>query len=238
MTVKKAVLLAAGRGKRLRPATDHTPKPLLVHQGKPTLDYLMDSLALAGIDDVILVSHHLHTQIDDYALKRSQESDQIVRCVRQAELLGTADALQSVLTAYPAFLDGPFILSATDYLVPANFFPDLIRFHDSHGMEFTASLKQLPEEELQSRSSVRFNEDESIAEIVEKPAPGQAPSSIGANLTFVLPASISSLVERVPVSIRGEREIQHAINQWLRKGGRGFGLVQPIPEEWSAELSG
>jgi len=136
MTVKKAVLLAAGRGKRLRPATDHTPKPLLVHQGKPTLDYLMDSLALAGIDDVILVSHHLHTQIDDYALKRSQESDQIVRCVRQAELLGTA--------------------SATDYLLPANFFPDLIRFHDSHGMEFTASLKQLPEEELQSRSSVRF----------------------------------------------------------------------------------
>jgi len=226
MTVKKAV-----------PFTDDTPKPLLVHQGKPTLDYLMDSLVLAGIDDVILVSHHLHAQIDDYAQQRSQASDQTVRCVKQAELLGTADALQSVLTAYPAFSDEPFLLSATDYLVPANFFPDLILFHDSHGMEFTASLKQLPEQELQSRSSVRFNEDDSIAEIVEKPAPGQAPSSIGANLTFVLPASIASFVEQVPVSPRGEREIQHAINHWLQQGGRGFGLVQPIPQEWSAELS-
>ena len=39
--VKRAVLLAAGRGTRLRPHTDTTPKPLLVHKGKPTLDYLL-----------------------------------------------------------------------------------------------------------------------------------------------------------------------------------------------------
>jgi len=237
MIPKKAVLLAAGRGQRLRPATDHTPKPLLVHQGKPTLDFLMDSLVLAGINDVILVAHHLYEQIESYAVSRSRESKQTVRCIRQPELLGTADALQAVIEAYPELAEQPFVLSATDYIVPLNFFPDLINFHLRHGLEFTASLKQLRVDELQSRSSVRFEDDNSIAEIVEKPAAGQAPSSIGANLTFVLPESIAPYVKQVPLSSRGEREIQYAINQWLREGGRGFGLVQPIPPEWSAELS-
>jgi len=230
--IRTAVLLAAGRGKRLKPHTDTVPKPLLIHEGKPTLDYLMDSLQLAGIMDVVIVTHHLSEQIDGYASERQSQSGQTIRCVRQHQLLGTADALEAVIDQCPDLEKKSFILSATDYLLPASFFPDLVDFHHENGQALSVSMKKLPEIELAGRSSVRFNEDESIAEIVEKPKPGTAPSSIGANLTFVLPADVIPYVASVPKSERGEREIQFAINQWIANGGYAKGLVQATPEEW------
>ena len=63
---KVAVLLAAGRGKRLRPHTDHTPKPLLPINGRPTLDFVLEAVIKAGIERVCLVTHHLEEQIHDY----------------------------------------------------------------------------------------------------------------------------------------------------------------------------
>ncbi len=236
--VRRAVLLAAGRGKRLRPHTDNTPKPLLKHLGKPTLDYLMDSLQQAGIDDVVLVTHHLHEQVEEYAKRRAEVSEQLVRCVRQPALKGTANAMQCVIEAYPDFVQEPYILSATDYLVPESFFSDLIQFHANHTAELTVSLKALPESELAGRSSVRFGDNDTIEEIVEKPAPGTAPSSIGANLTFILPSSLAPFITAVPLSPRGETEIQYAINEWLANGGSAKGLIQNAPDEWQAPHKG
>ncbi|UCG71784.1 MAG: nucleotidyltransferase family protein [Chromatiales bacterium] len=50
----KAMLLAAGRGERMRPLTDHIPKPLLEVAGRPLLDYPLARLAQAGIDEVVI----------------------------------------------------------------------------------------------------------------------------------------------------------------------------------------
>jgi NDP-sugar pyrophosphorylase family protein len=195
----------------------------------------MDSLQVAGIKDVVLVTHYLGEQLEGYATRRALKSDQRVRCIQQPLLSGTADALQCVLNEYPEFGAHSFLLSATDYLVPMNFFPELIQFHESHSKGLSVSMKALPESELQGRSSVRFNVDESIAEIVEKPPAGTAPSSLAANLTFVLPGAIVPFVSRVPVSPRGEKEIHHAINSWLIAGGEARGLLQDTPSEWSPE---
>lgn len=230
--VRRAVLLAAGRGKRLQPHTDVIPKPLLIHRGKPTLDYLLDSLLDAGINDVVLVTHHLHEQLERYAASRSASHDQRVRCVYQTHLFGTAHALQAVIETAPDIVEQPFVLSATDYLVPREFFGQLLQFHAQHSGAASVSLKQLDPLEMASRSSVRFNDDQSLAEVVEKPAAGTAPSSIGANLTFVLPPEIVPYVQDVPISARGEQEVQHAINAWIAQCGQAFGLVQPVPPEW------
>lgn len=231
--IKTAVLLAAGRGTRLQPHTDNTPKPLLVHRGKPTLDYLLDSLLAAGVHDIVLVAHHLSDQIEQYASVRSAAHAQSVSVVYQSHLAGTAHALETVIEQQPEIVQEPFVLSATDYLVPRNFFSDLLQFHRQHSGELTVSMKELTEAEMAGRSSIRFREDERIAEIVEKPEPGKAPSNIGANLTFILPPSIASYIDEVPLSPRGEREIQQAINAWIQQGGVGYGLLQPVPAEWA-----
>ena len=280
--IDTAVLLAAGRGQRLSPWTDRTPKPLLVHRGRPTLDFALDSLALAGVSRVVLVVHHLAEQLVAYAASRRAATGQEIVCLRQDRLFGTAHALQCVMYARPELLVTPFLLSATDYLVPPTFYGDLLRFHAGHDAALSVSLKAFGEDGA-ARSSVRFagpgsvsepasgpgdepepetesgtapdgdaasvdaegrvpplDDDPSereILEIVEKPAPGTAPSALAANLCFVLPPELLEHVGETGVSPRGEREIQTTINAWLAAGGRARGLVQPTPPEWDPEES-
>ena len=60
----KAFILAAGRGERMRPLTDHTPKPLLVAGGKPLIVWHLERLAAAGFREVVINHAHLGSQIE------------------------------------------------------------------------------------------------------------------------------------------------------------------------------
>lgn len=234
-----AILLAAGRGKRLRPWTDHTPKPLLAHAGKPTIDYSVDSLLAAGCRRFCLVVHHLEAQMRDYASRWCERHDGQMVCVTQSQLDGTAGALQSAKARLGAdWFGASFVLAATDYLVPPGFYPDLLAAHRAGKRDVTISLKQPGASGLAARSSVRFDDAGCVTEVIEKPAPGSAPSDYAANLVFVLPAGILGLLDAVPASPRGEREVQTAINQWLARHGPATALLQPMPAEWSAPAGG
>ena len=59
----RAMILAAGRGERLRPLTDHTPKPLIEAGGKPLILHLIESLVRGGIDEIIVNTAHLGEKI-------------------------------------------------------------------------------------------------------------------------------------------------------------------------------
>lgn len=61
----KAMLLAAGRGERMRPLTDHTPKPLLEVGGKPLIAWHIERLAHAGINELVINHAHLGKQIEN-----------------------------------------------------------------------------------------------------------------------------------------------------------------------------
>jgi N-acetyl-alpha-D-muramate 1-phosphate uridylyltransferase len=60
----KAMILAAGRGNRMRPLTDHTPKPLLVAGGRPLIQHHLERLAAAGIREIVINHAHLGEQIE------------------------------------------------------------------------------------------------------------------------------------------------------------------------------
>ncbi len=229
-----AVLLAAGRGKRLRPYTDTTPKPLLPVNGQPTLDLYFTALAAAGVSQAILVTHHLRKQIEAYASEVLNRFGIQCSTVHQSVLDGTASALQAVFDEQGEVLQrSPFILMATDYLILPEFIKEFLQFHASHDAGVSISLKHVPQAELASRSSVRFDARDYITEIVEKPARGKAPSDFAANLAFVLSPAVCSAVPGVKPSVRGEREIQSAINAHLSEGGTAKGLLQDTPDEWA-----
>jgi MurNAc alpha-1-phosphate uridylyltransferase len=61
----KAMILAAGRGERMRPLTDHTPKPLLPVAGKPLIEHTIRQLVTAGFNDIVINHAHLGQQIED-----------------------------------------------------------------------------------------------------------------------------------------------------------------------------
>jgi len=63
---KTAMIMAAGRGERMRPLTDETPKPLLEAGGRPLIDHILERLSDAGVERVIVNTHHLAAQIENH----------------------------------------------------------------------------------------------------------------------------------------------------------------------------
>lgn len=86
----QAVILAAGRGRRLRSLTDEIPKPLLKVAGKPILEYNLNQLP-SQIEEVIIVVNYLKEQIKDYF--GEEFNGRKIRYVEQKQRLGTAHAL-------------------------------------------------------------------------------------------------------------------------------------------------
>lgn len=225
--VKKAIVLAAGRGKRLRPYTDHTPKPMLPWNGRPTIHTTLTALANMDVSDVCIIAHHLAEQIEAFVGDGSAWG--LHACfVRQKEMNGTATAVQ--LAAH--FIDSPTIIVAADYILPPNYLQELHTAYLEAETPLATSLKALPTDELGQRSSVRFAADGTIAEVVEKPANGQAPSQIGASLIYIVPPQIRSYLTELTASPRGEYELPTVINQMVRDGYKLSGLLQPAPQEW------
>lgn len=87
----KAFLLAAGRGTRLRPLTDSTPKCLVDVGGKPLLDIWLDALDVAGVREVLVNLHHLAPLV--WAHLTERRGGPVVHAVEEPELLGSAGTL-------------------------------------------------------------------------------------------------------------------------------------------------
>ena len=64
--IKKAMVLAAGYGTRLKPLTDHMPKPLIPVAGKPMIEYALDKLRAYGIQEIVINVSHLKEQLTAY----------------------------------------------------------------------------------------------------------------------------------------------------------------------------
>ena len=102
----KAMILAAGKGERLRPLTLHTPKPLVPVAGVPLIEYHLRALAAAGIGDVVINHAWLGQQIEDHLGDGARFGVQI-RYSAEHEPLETGGG---ILRALPLLGDAPFVL--------------------------------------------------------------------------------------------------------------------------------
>lgn len=89
-----AVLMAGGKGVRLRPLTDKTPKPLLKVGNKPIIDYNIDRLLEYGIDHISITVNYLKEQIEEYIAETRRNLQ--IKCVREPRFLGTIGAVKFV----------------------------------------------------------------------------------------------------------------------------------------------
>jgi MurNAc alpha-1-phosphate uridylyltransferase len=88
------MVLAAGRGERMRPITDSRPKPLVQVRGRAMIDWVLDRLAVAGVQDAVVNLHHLGEQIEDHLSTR--RSPQITLSP-EARLLDTGGGVRQAL---------------------------------------------------------------------------------------------------------------------------------------------
>ena len=91
---KRAMVLAAGLGLRMRPITDKTPKPLVKVGGRTLLDHCLDRLIAAGVEMVVVNTHHLADQIDNHLKSRG---DVEIVVSHETELLDTGGGVKKAL---------------------------------------------------------------------------------------------------------------------------------------------
>jgi NDP-sugar pyrophosphorylase family protein len=231
--IKSAVLLAAGRGKRQRPYTDVTPKPLLEVNGRSTLDFVLHAVAKAGVERVCIVTNHLEEKIFAYVGDGSKWNLS-ASFAHQSELRGNGDALLSVPRSW--IRDEPVMVVATDYILEEDSLLELVQAQEKHAADIVMSLKECPIEELAARSSVDVDSDWRVKRIIEKPKREEIMSPYAASILFILPSQIWDYLPKVQPSERGEIEMQAAIDEMIRDGIKAVGVLQPAPEEWKPSL--
>jgi aminoglycoside/choline kinase family phosphotransferase/dTDP-glucose pyrophosphorylase len=128
----KAMILAAGLGKRLRPFTANTPKPLFPVAGRPLLDTIIRSLQNAGCEAIIINTHHLYKKIDSFLSGRKYSIPVFTRY--EPLLLGTGGAIKNVADFWD---DQPFMVINSDILTDIDL-RDVYDFHLNH--KYTATL--------------------------------------------------------------------------------------------------
>jgi MurNAc alpha-1-phosphate uridylyltransferase len=125
-TPKRAMVLAAGLGTRMRAFNGGIPKPLVAVAGKSLIDYALDRLAAQGIERAVVNVHHLADQIERHLAARRQP--QIVISDERSQLLGTGGA---VIKALPELGDAPFFHLNSDSIWIDGVKPNLARLADA-----------------------------------------------------------------------------------------------------------
>lgn len=182
----KALILSAGLGNRLRPLTEKTPKPLLPINGKPLLSYHLESLYKYGVRDILINTHHLHEQIDEFVKNNKDKFDGLrVQTVFEENLLGGAGTLKS----NSSFFEGEenFFVVYGDVLTNINY-GNLLNVHkEKCGI---ATIASYVEEYPESKGIISFDENDRILKFIEKPKPEQVISKYANAGMYVLSKNV------------------------------------------------
>ena len=123
---RRAMVLAAGLGTRMRPFNGRVPKPLVQVGGKPLVDYVLDRLADAGVERAVVNVHHLADQLEQHLAQRQRP--EIVISDEREELLGTAGG---VVKALPDLGIAPFFHVNSDTIWIDSVKPNLERLTEA-----------------------------------------------------------------------------------------------------------
>jgi len=124
---RQAIVLAAGRGQRLRPFTNHTPKPLVPFLNRPLLQGTLEDLSRAGVERVWINAWHLAEQLVDWAANWQDDSLQLTVVV-EPELLDTGGGLVNI---QPLLAPEPVLVLAGDIIADFDYEALAQRHHES-----------------------------------------------------------------------------------------------------------
>lgn len=227
----KAVLLAAGKGTRMRELTHELPKPMLPVQGRPILEHILEGLRDAGVREACLVTGWRAEVIEDHFGDGSRLGLHL-HYARQTVQDGTGRAAD---VARPFVGDHPFILTYGDILVRPDTYARMIARHrDSGGAGvITVTLGQ----DVALGGLNLFDRDFFLTRVIEKPSATQlaelraagdlipgAPLHYNAGI-YLFPPALFEFTARLEKSPRGEYELTDAITLLLAAGHRLAGLV-------------
>ena len=218
-----SVVLAAGLGQRLLPATRTLPKPLIVARGRPCIDWILASLLKAGTKRNYVVVGHLAHVIRRH-LREPHFASSGVQFAEQSRQTGTASAIACCepLLREDSRSEGPMIVTAADYIVPEDFFSLLLERYRSQKPDVLIATRRLPACSARSKNVVLTRSDGTVSAILEKPATLPDGIVLSAPLIFVAPKELVRQCCATQPSIRGEMEVQETLNAMIQNGWRAL----------------
>jgi UDP-N-acetylglucosamine diphosphorylase / glucose-1-phosphate thymidylyltransferase / UDP-N-acetylgalactosamine diphosphorylase / glucosamine-1-phosphate N-acetyltransferase / galactosamine-1-phosphate N-acetyltransferase len=236
--ITTAVLLAAGRGKRLGASTATTPKPLLDIAGSPLISHVADVLAGAGLTHFIVVTGYLSEQIERWAKTYERENPGIkVTTVRQPQLDGTGGAMLAAKAHLAS--QNRFVFGWGDILMDRANYPRFI--HHAHNDEYDLMLAVNRVKDPFRGAAVYLTPHMIVERLDEKPAPGTAKTEWNNAGLFATGQIFFDYLERLRPSARGELEVADAISRMIADGCvvravdmRGFWSDVGTPEDLEA----
>ena len=220
----KAVLLAAGLGTRMGEITRTTPKCLLAVAGRPLLGRWFDQLARAGVDEVLVNTHHLPSQVRDFVA--AERPPLPVRLVHEPALLGSAGTLaenRAWLAGEPCFLAAYADNAST---------VDLRELVDAHRSDAAATLGLFRVPDPERRGVVELDAAGTVTGFVEKPA--QPRSNLAwAGLLVGTPSLLDAIPAERPCDL-GHHVLPRLVGRMRGLGVRGYHADIGTPEAWRA----
>lgn len=210
--VKQAVVLAAGRGTRMKELTESTPKPLLKVAGSPLVDHVIHPLIEGGVRRIVIVIGYLGEQLEEYLTPPPVDVEIIF--VRQEKLDGTGGALR---VAAEHLEDEPFVLTFGDVLTDPENFQGMLRTFVERPSDLLMAVWDIGDP---SRgAAITIGTGDLIEKMVEKPPPGTSDTPwINAGIIISQPKLLEYL-GGIGLSKRGEVELPDAFSEWITDGG-------------------
>ena len=231
--VRKAVIPAAGLGTRFLPATKAQPKEMLPLVDKPAIQYVVEEAVRAGLRDILIITGRGKRSLEDHFdrsfelehyLEVGGKFDQLkevraiaemadIHYVRQGEPRGLGHA---VAVAADHVGDEPFVVLLGDDVMSGSSraLADMLVVHDRYGRSVVA-LKEVPRSEISAYGCVRTEAIEEslvrLVDIVEKPAPAEAPSNLAVMGRYVFTPEIFDALERVKPGPGGDLQLTDAM---------------------------
>jgi UTP--glucose-1-phosphate uridylyltransferase len=232
MKVRKAVIPAAGLGTRFLPATKALPKEMIPIVDKPAIQYIVEEIVSAGIEDILIITGRGKRAIEDhfdksfelnYALKEKESNTMLetlenieqmadIHYLRQKEALGTGHA---ILKAKNHIGDEPFAVLYGDDLVKSDVpcIKQLMNLYEKYSCTILA-VQEIPTDKLSSYGVINgqpINDVYLVEGLVEKPQPDTAPSNLALLGRYIFEPEIFNVLEKTPPAKNGEIQLTDAI---------------------------
>jgi len=221
--IDRAVILAAGRGTRMRELTNDVPKPMIEVRGKPVLQYIVQGLRDAGVRKfLIIVGYHAEAVRNFFGDGGSHNAS--IEYATQTVQDGTG----RVVNLARDFTGGsPFALSYGDILIGQENYKRIVDLPD----DMEAVITVTRGEDVSKGGAVFVNEQMELVDLREKPKPGEPTSPWYNAGLYAFRPSIFEFIEKLKPSPRREYELTDAIRD-LAHSGRKVRALE-VTGEWA-----
>ena len=208
--ITKAVLLAAGRGTRMRDLTNELPKPMIEVRGKPILQHIIEGLRAAGVEQFHVIVGYRADVVRQFLGDGGRLGSAITYSTQLVQ-----DGTGKVVELARDFAgNDAFVLSYGDIIVEPSNYQQLVRLDDE--CEAIVSVKR--NEDVSQGGAVFVNERFELVDLREKPKPGEPTSPWYNAGIYAFRPSIFEFIARLERSPRGEFELTDAIRNLAHSG--------------------